>query len=248
MNLQNIFIAGSGNIAWHIAHAFSKANICISGLWSNNNATLKELSNSLNIPILTENEFFNKTGLFFLCVNDSSIDSLAAKCSTNNTLIHCSGSVHISNLTKYSENSGVFYPVQTLKKGIKTNFSKIPILIEYSNENVKQLLTEIAKKLKCKYYYYSSEQRIIIHISAVFANNFSNFMFTLAQEFLKNNKINPNILNDLIKETALKAINYGAFYSQTGPSVRGDKITIEKHLNELNNLPDLKNFYIFVTD
>ncbi len=248
MNLPKIFIAGSGNLAWHLAHAFCHNNIHISGIWSKNKTSLNELSATFNIPVFKEYIFFEQIGIFFLCVNDSSIEQMASKISSNSIIIHCAGSVHISEISKYSKNVGVFYPLQTLKKKQPVCFKDTPILLEYSNNTVKAILTNIAEKLNCKYYFFTSEQRFTIHIAAVFANNFSNFMFTIAQELLENKKIDFSILNSLIKETAHKAISNGSFKSQTGPSFRNDLITIEKHLSLLNDLPNLKNFYSFVSN
>lgn len=248
MSIPNIYIAGSGNVSWHLIRALKNANIHVSGVWSRNSLKLNELSQTLNIPIISENEFYAQNGLFFLCVNDSSIEKIASNFRSKSILIHCAGSLPLSILEKYSPNSGVFYPLQTLNKEIEVNFNEIPILLEFSNNEVKQILTTITEKLNCTYFYYSSEQRILVHIAAVLANNFSNLMFALAQDFLQKHQINPSILNPLITETASKAIKYGAYNSQTGPSVRNDSLTIEKHLTILKDLPELKNFYSFVSN
>jgi len=246
MQISDIYIIGSGNLSWHLTHLFVNEKLPVKGIWSKNKKTLEELANSAKVKILNKHDIFKKTNsVYFLCVNDNSIETLAKKLK-NNFLIHCSGSTDIQTIAKYTENAGVFYPLQTFTRKIKLGTTTIPILIEATNDNVKQMLINIANELKQPFYIFNSKERLLIHLSAVIANNFSNFMITLAQDTLKCNNINPSILNPLIEETFIKAINYGACNSQTGPAIRNDIITIKKHLNELNN-EDLKKIYRFVT-
>ena len=51
------------------------------------------------------------------------------------------------------------------------------------------------------------------------------------------------MLNPLINETISKAIEVGPENSQTGPAVRNDKNTIEKHLELLSFSPELQKIY-----
>lgn len=55
------------------------------------------------------------------------------------------------------------------------------------------------------------------------------------------------VLQPLILETIGKAIELGPENSQTGPAVRYDLNTIEKHLDLLSFSPDLKNIYDLIT-
>jgi predicted short-subunit dehydrogenase-like oxidoreductase (DUF2520 family) len=52
----------------------------------------------------------------------------------------------------------------------------------------------------------------------------------------------------LIKETISKALEEGPERSQTGPAVRNDLNTIEKHLELLSFSPDLQNIYKEITN
>ena len=52
----------------------------------------------------------------------------------------------------------------------------------------------------------------------------------------------------MIEETALRVKNVSAKEVQTGPAVRHDKETIQKHLELLKNHPQLKNIYLLMTE
>ena len=84
--------------------------------------------------------------------------------------------------------------------------------------------------ISSKVYRIDSKQREIIHVSAVFANNFSNHMFSIADEICESNQIPFNILHPLINETVKKLSDLAPKEAQTGPAVRNDQETIKKHL------------------
>ncbi len=247
LQLPNIYIAGSGNLAWNLTRAFVCNNLPVKGIWSLNTNSASELAQLTNIPALTQSDFFNKDGLFFLCVNDSSIETLAQQLSSK-ILIHCAGSVSLNVLLNHTQYAAVFYPLQTFNKNKAVNFKDIPVFIEASHEGLQNQLTFMAKKIGSKPYTVNSEQRLGIHLAAVFANNFSNYMITLAQQITKKNNINTNVLVPLLLETFQNAIELGAEHAQTGPAMRNDQITIRKHLEILKDNPELKKIYSFVTE
>ena len=55
------------------------------------------------------------------------------------------------------------------------------------------------------------------------------------------------IFYPLLKETVTKAMAAGPEKSQTGPAVRKDQNTIEKHMELLSFSPDLKRMYREIT-
>ena len=55
------------------------------------------------------------------------------------------------------------------------------------------------------------------------------------------------ILIPLINETVSKAIDLGPENSQTGPAIRHDQNTIEKHLELLSFSPEFRRLYFEIT-
>ena len=146
------------------------------------------------------------------------------------------------------ENFGVFYPVQTFSKTRNLDFSKIPICIEANSITLENELLELAKILSSSACVIDSEKRKFLHLSAVFASNFSNHMYDIAAEILSQKDISFDLLKPLIDETAQKAIDTGARNAQTGPAVRNDQKIIQNHIEMLKNQPEFEKIYRFVSE
>lgn len=243
-----VYIIGSGNIAWHLANMYTSAPLHVKGIWSRNQEAGMEISDKFHIPFIEEDTILGMEGIFILAISDSAIESVAARINKNSVVIHTSGSTSIEILSKTHTQAGVFYPLQTFSKYKAVHFSEIPILIEYSNNDVKTLLEFWSEKLNSQSNYCNSADRMKYHIAAVFACNFVNHLIAQSEEWIKLNNLNFNILKPLITETTRKAIAQGTLQSQTGPAIRNDLITIEKHLKALESHPDLKKMYSFVTE
>ena len=70
-------------------------------------------------------------------------------------------------------------------------------------------------------------------MAAVFACNFSNHMYTIAEKLLAKDKLSLDLLKPLIEETANKIIENKPNAVQTGPAIRKDKKTMQEHLKLL---------------
>jgi len=242
-----IYIIGSGNVAWNLTKAFKTAQISIRGIWSRNHQAALEISQTYNIPIIEENHLSQLDGIFILAVSDAAIEKVAKKINHQAAIIHTSGSTPIDILTQTHHHAGVFYPLQTFSKHKNIAFNQIPILIEYSNDDIKNILENWTTKLQTQSYFCTSADRIKYHIAAVFACNFVNHMIAQAEYWLEIHQLRFDLLKPLIAETIQKAMEQGARQSQTGPAIRNDQITIEKHLKTLEHYDELKNLYSFVT-
>jgi predicted short-subunit dehydrogenase-like oxidoreductase (DUF2520 family) len=146
-----------------------------------------------------------------------------------------------------SENFGVIYPPQTFTDHKLQSFRTVPLCIEASSGKNLLLLKSFADSLSEKVYMINSDQRRILHLSAVFASNFTNFMVAISQELLLENGMDFRILEPIIRQTAGNASFDDVFKMQTGPAVREDRETILEHLQLLSNHPDYKEIYDLIT-
>ena len=128
---------------------------------------------------------------------------------------------------------GVFYPLQTFSKEKRINFSDIPICIEGNTVENEEKLLQLARLISRKVLPLDSAQRKVLHMTAVFACNFSSFMYTIAEDLLKKHNIPFSLLKPLIQQTASLARHEDVFSRQTGPAVRGDSKIMEEHLEML---------------
>ena len=78
------------------------------------------------------------------------------------------------------------------------------------------------------------KQRQLIHLSAVFSCNFSNYLYSIAEEILSKDNLDFSLLKPLILETTSNAFKFRPKNNQTGPARRKDLGTIKKHLDLLS--------------
>ncbi len=231
----NIVIVGAGNVAWHLAKELQKKEQKIIQVYNRTVEPAISLSHRLKCDFTTRIEDINqKADLYILTVKDSVIEEVSELINIKNKLIvHTSGAVE-QDVIKHKRR-GVFYPLQTFSKEKKLNFKNIPFCIEASTSEDYSTLMRLATLLSPKVYNIDSNQRKVLHVAAVFACNFSNYMYMISDEILSDNNIPLDILYPLIKETAIKISKHKPKDVQTGPAVRKDKSVIEEHLNYLNN-------------
>jgi predicted short-subunit dehydrogenase-like oxidoreductase (DUF2520 family) len=232
--IKKISIIGTGNVAHHIGRALLKNNFHIDGIWGRSKVNAQRLAKDLNtISFEALNQIPTSTDLIIICVSDSAIKEVIENTSKDVALAYTSGSIPLKDLPK-REKIGVFYPLQTFTKSREISFESIPFLIESENEQFAKSLMNCASQLSKTVRFTSSEERFQIHIAAVMVNNFTNHLYHLAEEHMKNHQLPFDILKPLILETAEKIKDITPFDAQTGPAKRNDLNVIESHLNELS--------------
>jgi predicted short-subunit dehydrogenase-like oxidoreductase (DUF2520 family) len=246
---MEIVIIGAGNVATHLSKALVKAGNNIKQIYSRTEVSAKTLAKELNIDYTTNIESIdNEADLYIFSVSDNAIPELALKLDIKDkNVVHTAGSVPLSVL-KGAKNYGVFYPLQTFSKSREVNFKEIPLCIEANNNEFNQTLTELAGQISKSVWQIDSVQRKRLHLSAVFACNFVNHMYALAKDLLSHEEIDFEILYPLIKETAIKATTMGPKLAQTGPALRNDTESLEKHIELLSSYPEIQKIYRTISE
>jgi predicted short-subunit dehydrogenase-like oxidoreductase (DUF2520 family) len=244
---MKIFIIGAGNAATCLGKALISAGHTVTGVWSRSAEKAVQLSNQLGIDATTEGVVAPGSDLVLLCLPDDALFALPDWLYGPWIMAHTSGSVSMEALNR-SKHYGVFYPLQTLSAKRQTSLKDVPLCIEGSDSHTEKLLVYLAGSISQKVEIMNSGQRLYLHLAAVFANNFSNHMFSLASEIALNANIDPSLLTPLIRETAAKAGEMSAADAQTGPAVRNDRRTIAKHLELLSGHPHLASMYRTVSE
>jgi predicted short-subunit dehydrogenase-like oxidoreductase (DUF2520 family) len=246
---HKITIIGSGNVAWHLAFAFKKAGVEIVKIISRNIDHAKELATCIDCAFGNNlNDISVETNLLFICVPDSAIPEIVSKLANNKIPVaHTAGSVPLSVFGQNIFQSGVFYPFQTFTKNIRLGEVKFPVLIEASSNEMNALLSDLANEISDTVISMDSENRKKIHLAGVIANNFANYFYTQAYEYLESQTIEPTLLNSLIEETSQKIKYSHPAKNQTGPAVRNDLKTLEAHKALLSGNPNLRDLYIFIS-
>lgn len=224
-----VVLLGAGNVAVRLAVGLQSAkNVALIQRFSRNdkmNALFDQ-----NIPFTTKLDELQKADVYVIAIKDDAIGSFSKKLSQlKGLVVHTSGSVPMKAID-HTLRKGVLYPVQTFSKEQAIDFRSVPLAIETEFDEDYALLNELASSLSDKVFHVTSSQREKLHIAAVFANNFSNYMYLTAQDICDENQISFEILKPIVLETAKKIMNLDPYIAQTGPAKRKDLKVIEKHL------------------
>jgi predicted short-subunit dehydrogenase-like oxidoreductase (DUF2520 family) len=240
-----IVIIGSGNLGTRLAIEFHKKGFTIEQVYSRTRSSANRLASKINTHYATSpGKIMPGADIYFVALKDSAFDEVLPHVPIeDNLLVHCSGSISLSSIKKYSKNTGVFYPLQTLSRNRHLRFAKIPVFVEANSKENQNILLEIASKISGEVSVLDSEARLNLHVAAVFACNFVNYFYTVASEILKRKDISFDVLKPLIMETAQKVQIMDPADAQTGPAVRFDKNVISTHMEVLKDFPGYGDIY-----
>lgn len=235
---MQIVLIGSGNVAFHLAKAFTEAQIPISQIFGRNTAELQKISEKFSIPFSTET--LVDADLYIISVSDSSIAEVSSLIKNKNVLVaHTSGSVSREALSGNYRKS-VFYPLQTFSKSKNLDYSKIPFFIDAENENDEEILKNLASIISKNVMLANDEKRKYIHLTAVFACNFVNHLYARAKEISDSQGIPFDYFLPLIDETTQKIHELEPKLAQTGPAIRNDEKVLKLHESLLTDEEKLR--------
>ncbi|CAI8198524.1 MAG: Uncharacterised protein [Bacteroidia bacterium] len=247
---RKISIIGSGNVATNLAHAFDRAGHDILQVISANSERAKQLANCFGAYYGNSISSVDLNADFIIiCVNDESYFNVLEELpkGLKPIICHTSGPVSMDVISDYAPNFGVFYPLQSLRKEKYIDFLDVPIFIEGNSTNVRENLMNLADTISNKISEVSSVEREKYHLAAVFANNFTNLMYTLSHKYLEDESLDFQNLIPIIKETANRLADDKPESWQTGPAKRGDRAIMQKHIDMLED-PRLKEIYKQLSD
>ena len=248
---QIIFV-GAGNLATNLAKALYRKGFRIAQVYSRTEANARELANAVEAEATDRIEEIRNDGeIYFVCLTDSALVDLLpqiVKDKSNALFLHTAGSIPMDIWKSQVQRYGVLYPMQTFSKQVEVDFSSIPVFLETNNADDMLWLKAIASTLTDKVYEATSEQRKVLHLSAVFTCNFTNHMYALAAEMLQRYNLPFSVMLPLIDETARKVHELSPLDTQTGPAKRDDKNVMNDHLKMLANDPEMKEIYQLISE
>ena len=238
---MNIILIGQGNVATNLHHAFA-----LKGLRTQMVSSREGLS---NLPA---------ADVYIYAVRDEALSNVIQtiaeeiKKSTNTHLrnalhLHTSGTMPISVFGDALPHAGVMYFFQTFSKAkLIDDFSQIPVFVEGRQIDDLSAIFTLAQTLTPRVYEASQHDRERLHVAGVFANNFTNHMYALAADILKDTHIPFQVLLPLIDQTAEKVHHLSPHDAQTGPAKRRDEQVMNHHLSLLPT-PEQKQLYTLIS-
>jgi predicted short-subunit dehydrogenase-like oxidoreductase (DUF2520 family) len=254
-----IAIVGTGNIATWLLETFQ------------NKSSLSVVSISgREITTLPQNY-----DLYIFALRDDVYETVLQQISFKMPCaVHTSGSLSQHILDPYANEFGALYPYQTIFRNTEydeqhavngeANLTVLrsygltvlqsynlavsfPICIEASGSIFEDALFHWAKSVFPIVQKITEQQRFAMHLAAVFANNFTNVLYSIAHSIFKENNLNWSLIFPLLEKTIENVKNNDPRLVQTGPAVRGDISVMEKHCNTLQN-EEIKKLYQILSE
>lgn len=230
----SVVILGSGNVATHLFKAFNQADNMVVNQWYGRRITAIA-SYKNDVEIIDDLSLIKDADVYILAVSDDAVSELSSQLPFENKLVlHTSGSVSVYDIDK-KHKRGVFYPLQTFSKEAEIDFKNVPICIETIDKKSYPIIRDLALAIGSPVKRVNSDQRKVLHLAAVFVNNFTNQLYRIGHEITESQGAEFDLLKPLILETAKKIQDLSPFKAQTGPAKRHDKKTIRKHLKLLED-------------
>lgn len=237
-------IIGSGNVARCFGNRLLRGGHTITQVYSPCLRHCSKLASEWHAVALESMQDMDACSDFYLlAVRDDVLSQVVSALNVRSGLhIHTSGSVPIEVLQVSGKESGVMYPLQTIHSQTGDQV-EIPLLLEASGSSAMETLKLLSASISDKIFEVSSPMRLRIHLAAVISNNFITHLLNLWGMYCAQEEIDMSIFQPLISETLRRALQPECEQVQTGPAVRGDLLTIAKHLKLLENQPELQHIY-----
>nr|WP_299381791.1 Rossmann-like and DUF2520 domain-containing protein [Allomuricauda sp.] len=243
--MLNVIILGTGNLAQQLCHALSKVDMVqLVQVYGRNPNHLVWFETYT--ATTSDVKQIHDADIYLIAVKDTAIAEVSGHLQYKNGIVaHTSGATPMDVLC--AQNRGVFYPVQTFTKGKMMHFDEIPICVEANNPQVLEKLTTLANSLSQTVCELHSEQRMQLHLAAVYTNNFTNLLYAIGEDICLRNNIPFELLYPLIDETAAKIKRMSPSEAQTGPARRGDSTSMDQHLKILSE-PQQQEIYTLLSN
>lgn len=217
---MNVVIIGKGNVATNLHYAFMKKGIAC-----------QMVSSREGLDQLPQ------ANVYIYAVRDEALAGVVAQVvgREKSLHLHTSGSMAMSVFGADKPHAGIFYPFQTFSKArVIEDFSTVPVFFEARGIDDISAVYSLALTITSHVYETSQHDRERLHVAGVYACNFTNLMYTMAAELLRNTHIPFSALLPLIDETAAKIHSLAPQDAQTGPARRNDENVINHHISLLN--------------
>jgi len=159
-------------------------------------------------------------------------------------IVHCSGTKSIDVLGDFSSKA-VLWPIFSLNSNRNSPYpNKVPLAIEFQGgSSEKEMFLNFAHILSSVLYEMDVERRSLLHLAAVFSNNYIHHLMVITEEFCEKYNLPFDALKPIIYQTTNQVDKTPLRDLQTGPAIRNDQKTLDRHMDILKEDHDLLALY-----
>lgn len=241
---MKISIIGSGNLAWFMAKRWQQAGHRIMEICSRSPVNARELATAVKAKVCQQpGNLSMEADIFLFALPDALLTEQINRFPfKGRVVIHGAGTQPAMDVP--GGNMGVIWPLFSLNKTNLPATTKIPVFWEARGIEAGTVVPELAAAISDNCREADLNTRIQLHLSAVFVNNFVNHLMAVTQNRMTALSLPFNdSLQPIITQTLQAALEGKSAERQTGPAIRHDMLTMEKHLNLLSEHPEWQNIY-----
>ena len=239
---------GPGKVGVSLGRYFTHKGLILSGFYGTNTETTTDAAE------ITKSKFYDNiqdiikdSDILFITTPDDIISIIDKELSKfdlkNKSICHASGSLKSNVLCNAKQSGALVYSIHPIYAFSNKNtnlhdMETIYFSIEgdyFDEEN--SLLGKVIKTLGNKYFVRDEESSSMYHLANVFVSNLTLSLLDIGTSYLKKLGLNENealqAVKPLINGNIESIVKKGFVNSLTGPVLRGDISTIEKHLSVL---------------
>lgn len=250
--IRSITIIGAGNVGQHLAKRLHACGQHLCQIFSRTPAKAKRVAKAVGAKGISNlNDVTPEADLYILAITDDATalvtEQIAFLNQHQKIVVHTSGSVSSQVFEGYFDHYGIFYPLQTFSAEKSVDFEQLPFCIYGNRPAIQRNLMTLAQSICPNVYAVDDAQRGVLHIAAVLVNNFTNRLYAMAHHICQDQHLPFELLLPLIHETVRKIEHTPPDQVQTGPAMRGDVQTIERHRKFLEVYPNYLALYQLFT-
>ncbi|HTR30952.1 MAG TPA: Rossmann-like and DUF2520 domain-containing protein [Puia sp.] len=248
-------IIGSGNVATVLGESIVAAGHTVLQVVARDETRAAALARQLGCSFAVRYADIEPDAeLYIAALSDTALESLGQPVASGDRLtlpgrfvVHTAGAIPADTLLPITTRFGVLYPLQSLRAAIRP-FPPFPLLVDAARPGDRQALEAFAQTLSGQVRQADDATRLKLHVAATLVNNFTNYLYTLAAGYCREEKLDFSMLLPLIRETANRLERHSPEDVQTGPAIRGDRKTIERHLSMIDNYKEIRVLYDLFTN
>ena len=204
---ETVVMIGAGRVATHLEQALrERAGLRLVQVYSRTAEHARALAERSGGAAWTTSAEAVRTDadVYVFSLSDDALAGVARRVPANDGLwLHTAGSVSMNVFRGRARRYGVLYPLQTFSRDRSVDFRRVPCFVEGCTAEVTDEVRTLAERLSDEVHELSSVDRAYLHLAAVFACNFTNHMYALADGIVRARGLDGSVLRPLIDETAV---------------------------------------------
>ncbi len=254
-----VSVIGAGKVATTLSVMLYRQGCPFNSIISRTKRSASALARKVHAPVasVSLSDIDKQTAVVMIATSDNALQSVVSELSKQSInpqfIFHVSGTETSDILQPLAQRgTKVFslHPIQTFAQSLKlTQQIKLMKGVAYGFEGDSKALSfakGLVKILDGRLLIIPKERKILYHCSCVVASNYTITLLSAVEKLWKSVTAcnNFSALQPLIETSVTNALLHGPAKALTGPIIRDDVATVQKHIQQLSqNMPQFLEMY-----